>query len=192
MTGVPPWAGRAAALLLLVALIGLIAAVGILPVASYSARLEAEIEQNLDLVSRLERLTAAREDYEAQIEILNAERGEESVYLEGQSEGVAAANLQKLIGAVVDAHGGDLKSTQSLQARREGDFERVAVRIVLEATVTTLFEVLLDLETSTPYVFIESFDARTQRRRTNQDQPEEDPLLVVRFDLFGYLKGQAG
>jgi hypothetical protein len=193
MSRLSPWVGRLAALALLIAVVGGGAAVVIVPVVSYSARLDTQIEQNADLAARLEALTAAREDFEQQIEFLNSQRAEDSVYLPGRSDGVASANLQKLVRTVVDAQGGDLKSTQSLDSRREGDFERVTVRIVLEASTAALFGVLYDLETRIPYVFIENFDIRTQRRRSRkQEEAEEDPLLMVRFDLYGYLKGLAG
>ncbi len=191
MIALPKWVERAAAILLLVAMIGVVALVGVVPLFAYSARLSDDIEQNAALIARLEKLAAARGTYEAQVASFEKQRTDASVYLPGPSEGVAAADLQQLFTTIVDDRGGALRSTQSLPPESDGGVERIAVQFVLEASVAELADMLADLESRTPYIFVRNLEVQTRGSRRDTAEKKVEPSLLIRLDLYGYLEGSS-
>jgi Type II secretion system (T2SS), protein M subtype b len=74
----------------------------------------------------------------------------------------------------------------------EEGFRRISLRIQMTATTEELFKTLYALETGTPVLFVENLDIRSRytRRRTNQadlQMVQDAPLLIVGFDLSGYM-----
>ena len=193
MIAMPKWVERAAAVSLLVAVIGLVVLVVLVPLFAYSARLSDEIDQDAALIGRLEKLAAARGTYEAQVATLEEQRTDSTVYLPGPSEGVAGAGLQQLFTTIVDDRGGTLRSTQSLPPESDdGGVERIAVRFVLEASVAELANMLADLESRTPYVFVGDLDVQTKENGRDPAKKKIEQGLLIRLDLYGYLEGSAG
>lgn len=192
MIAVPKWVERAAAVSLLAGAIGIVVLVGVVPLFAYSARLSDEIDQSSALIGRLEKLAAARGAYEAQVADLENRRSDANVYLSGPSEGVAAADLQQLFTAIVDERGGTVRSTQSLPPKPDGDAVRIAVRFVLEASIADLADMLADLESRTPYVFVGDLDVQTRGNGKDSAEAKVEPGLLIRMDLYGYLEGSAG
>ena len=192
MIALPKWVERAAAVSLLVAVIGVVALVAVVPLFAYSARLSDEIDQDAALISRLEKLAAARGTYEAQVATLEQQRTDSTVYLQGPSEGVAGAGLQQLFTTIVDDRGGTLRSTQSLPPEsNDGGAKRIAVRFVLEASVAELADMLADLESRTPYIFVGDLDVQTKTGGRDTAKKTGEPSLLIRLDLYGYFEGAA-
>ena len=74
----------------------------------------------------------------------------------------------------------------------EQGFRRITLRIQMSATIEALFETIYALETGTPVLFVENLDihSRFVRRRSSQTDTQvapDAPLLVVAFDLSGYM-----
>ena len=48
---------------------------------------------------------------------------------------------------------------------------------------------LYELETGQPYLFVNELTVRQRRtRRRRRDEPEEEPVLDVSFEVFGYVR----
>jgi hypothetical protein len=186
MTLSPP-VSRAAAVALLVAVIGLIVFAGVAPLLAYSNRLNAELDETHGLIARFGAIAAAREAYEQQSDAFDAAEIEATVYLPGTSPGMAAASLQELVGQVADDQGADLKSTQALPGETEGEHERARIRVVLECTAAILAQLLVELESHVPLVFVSNLDIEPRQGRRGEEVTTE-PALLARFDLYGYRK----
>ena len=50
-----------------------------------------------------------------------------------------------------------------------------------------LQRVFYDLESATPFLFLDNVEIRSRPAR-RASGPEDDPILEVRFDLYGYMR----
>ncbi len=48
---------------------------------------------------------------------------------------------------------------------------------------------LYQLETGQPYLFVDQLTVRQQRMRRRSKEPEQEPVLDVSFEVFGYVRG---
>lgn len=144
---------------------------------------------NLEALERFRRLADSREELRRQLEQLQAQPASQEGYLSGESETLVAADLQNLVRGIVERHGGRLESTQILPAVPEGEFRRVTLRVRMAADTDALFRIFYDLESMLPYLFIDSLDVISRDRRARRGQTEtEDGVLVVNYDVFGYMR----
>jgi general secretion pathway protein M len=146
---------------------------------------ETSIEQAKELLQRYEALAEQRP--------LLADHLAKQQKRAGPSDALAAAQLQDRVKSVVEAAGGELRSTQILPATPlEGDlgFRRATLRVRFIVTIEGLETTLYELETGQPYLIIDDVTVRQERVRRRRDQPEKEPVLDVSLELFGYLREQ--
>jgi general secretion pathway protein M len=142
----------------------------------------------------LQRFLALAEQRQAMSDRLAAQQelaASAAGYLEGPSDALAAAQLQDRVKSVVEAAGGELRSTQILPAVPiEGDdgIRRAALRVQFAVTIAGLAETLYELESGQPYLLIDQLSVREQRaRRRRSDEPETEARLDISLELSGYL-----
>jgi general secretion pathway protein M len=109
-------------------------------------------------------------------------------FIAGANESIAAAELQNRIKTAVEAAKGELRSTQPLQGRDEGAFRRISIRGQIAVKLPALQRVLYDLESATPFLFLDNVEIRTQATYQINATDTDDPVLDVRFDLYGYMR----
>jgi general secretion pathway protein M len=182
-----------AAVLLLVAAIEAAYVLLVEPIAIGHREANQAIEEVNDQLSHFQRLAAMRPVLANQLDQLAAEQGSGTYYLSGGgTDALAAAGLQDRVSALVDGSGGSLRSIQPMSGVDEQGFRRITLRIQMTATIEALFETIYTLETGTPVLFVENLDihSRFTRRRNSQvgaQEAPEAPLLIVGFDLSGYM-----
>ena len=87
-----------------------------------------------------------------------------------------------------------MRSTQILPAKAiEGDagIRRAALRVQFAVTIAGLQETLYELESGQPYLFVDQLTVRQQRMRRRSAEAEQEPVLDVSFEVFGYVRGAA-
>lgn len=112
-------------------------------------------------------------------------------YLAGPSAALAAAQLQDRVKTVVESAGGELLSAQVLPAAQvEGNprVHRAALKVQFAVTIDGLATTLYELETGQPYLIVNALSIRQQPMRQLGDEPQPQPWLDVRLELFGYLR----
>jgi general secretion pathway protein M len=112
-------------------------------------------------------------------------------YLEGPSDALAAAQLQDRVRGVVEAAGGELRSTQIMPAEpvdASPGTRRATLRVQLMVAIDGLAEILYDLESGQPYVLIDELAVRSQRIRRLSGGPGGPPLLGVSLQLSGFVR----
>lgn len=174
------------ALLLAAPIIGVV-----LPLHDRLTRAQREAEELSSSLARYRRLAGERGDLARQLDLLTG-RGQQSggAYLRGGSDAVVAATLQNMVKAAVARGRGDLRSTQTLPESKEGGFRRIGVRAMLAADLAGVQAILQALEGGRPLLFVDSLDIRA---RAGPRQPDDtEPVLEVRFDVYGYLAGGDG
>lgn len=115
------------------------------------------------------------------------------IYLDGDTDALAAASLQEVVNATVEGSGGRLRSIQILPAKDDGKFRRISVRAQMSATIVQLARLLYAFEANKTYLFVDNLDVANRRARRRKDQAiEMDPTLIVRLDLSGYMRPEVG
>lgn len=188
MTNLPKWASRTAAVSILFVLLGAVYLFVVGPLVDAYRSADEAIELTGDQLAHYKNISKNYPALKAQLEKLSRRQAASGVYLAGDTDALAAAGLQEDVSATIEKNGGKLRSIQILPVTNDGDFKRVSVRVQLTATLGAFTQILYTLEAGKPVVFVDNLDVKNRRaRRTNKDQ-EQDPELVIRFDLFGYLR----
>lgn len=185
----PNWVGRLAAVSLLLMTVAAVYLLAIAPlVDSYRSNAEAIVDTR-DLLARFERQAAARSDLEDRLEALRELVARQGHYLDGATYAVAAASLQDNVKAIVETQGGEVQSIQTMPSNANDDTGRVAIRVQSLMVVESLLYTLHRLEAGAPYLFVDNLEiqGRLSRRARLGEQEDEEPELLVWFDLFGYL-----
>jgi general secretion pathway protein M len=189
-----PWVSRLTAVLLLIGTIGFLYLLVAEPILVDYRETDQAIGEVEGQLVHYQRLAAMRPVFARQLERLASEQATDGYYLNGGTDALAAAALQDQVSTLVDANGGALRSMQPLAGVDEQGFRRITVRVEMTATIEPLFETLYALETGMPVLFVENLDiqSRHARRRNSQATAtpiaaDDEPLLVVAFDLSGYM-----
>lgn len=187
MTDVPPIVGRLLALALMLGVVLLVVVVGVLPFVERARMTDEALEHNREMIARLSRSVANRGSYDTQIEVLLARINESGLYIRADTEPLAAAAVQEHLKRAVGLHGGELRSVQSLPSLIEDDLTRIGLRVVMTGALGSMIHVLYELESSEPFLFVDSLQIKstTRRRRRTAEPPVE--TLSIRFDVYGYL-----
>ncbi len=188
----PPWASRTAAVALLVAVLGALYLYAAVPLTAAYRDTDEEIARTEELLARYEQIAARRQAYQAQLDELSSRQTGTGVYLSGATDALAAAELQDRVKAMVEAHGGRLRSVQILPVKADGAFTRVSVRVQLSANTAAFHRLLYGLESEKPFIFVDNLDVRNRRAVRRSALKDLDPTLMIRFDLLGYLRPEIG
>lgn len=184
--------GRVAAIGLVAAIAG---AVYVTAVTMPLSRRDHNAEQIADLQAMLERyrgMAAETPRIRAAVEDLDRETEGNGSYLEGSTDALAAAWLVEQVKRGVQEHGGRVSAAQNLPTATADDLQKVSVRIQFIGVIETLQRVLHAVESGRPMLFIEGMEIRETARSQAGQERDGDPMLAVRLDVAGYLRGRAG
>ena len=124
----------------------------------------------------------------AELAALQKRQSSTGGFLQVANESVGAARLQERLKASVEAAKGDLRSTQSLPSRDEGKFRRITVRAQVSLDTPGVQRTLYDLESSSPFLFVDNVVIRNRSKPQDRGKVVQDPVLDVSFDLSGYMR----
>lgn len=162
------------------------------PVIAAYREVGREIEESQLLLQRYRSLASERPELSARLADLEQQAAKVGGYLKGPSDALAAAELQDYARAVIEGAGGSLRSTQILPVSATDSkvpVRRATLRIQLRIDIKGLQKLLYQLETGKPYLFVDQLTVRQQRRRRRSKEPEQEPVLNVSFEVFGYVRG---
>jgi general secretion pathway protein M len=176
---------RALALgLLLLALIAIIAVLAA-PLVLVHIHYDQKLESLNDRLTRYERVAASRGELIRRVEQMRALDGKR-FYLKNAGPAVAAGEIQELEKSLIEANGGRLASMQIQQPKDEGAFRRIAVNVQVLGSIDTIQRILLALERSEPFLFVDNLNVRSLSADATRDAATPEAGLVVQFDLIGY------
>jgi general secretion pathway protein M len=186
---ISPLLRKVVAVFLLIVVVILAWEVVVAPIAGEFSEHEQLTTQNADLIARYRALTETRSNLEKERDRLRQEVNSRSGLLAGNNPALIGAGLQDQIKNIVSAHGGKLQSAQILAPASEKEFTRVSVRVVMASEVPALQKILYDLETASPYLFVDDVDIRKRIvRRRQATRTEVEDQLTVRITVFGYAR----
>ncbi|HWL70898.1 MAG TPA: type II secretion system protein GspM [Geminicoccus sp.] len=172
MTGLvaTPAASRAAAVAILLALLGLAAAMILVPLWLIDRQHEelATIDQRVRAIHA----GLANQAQQAGSEAVPDVQGT----IEAQSPSLAGGIIQELTGNAVVVSGGELRSVELLPTREEERFVAVPIRVTFTGDSVMLREFLYRIETSSPVLLVERLDITAE-------QSPDDPSNVWQGDI---------
>lgn len=132
--------------------------------------------------------TAARAPaLEAELAELAEHEIDREGFLEDKSHALAAADLQRLLGSLVEETGGSLVSTQVLaDTGNEDVFPEITVKVHLLGNTAILQRLLYRFVSGEPVLVMDNL--LVQQRRHNDDRRGQDASqLEIRFDASAFI-----
>jgi general secretion pathway protein M len=104
------------------------------------------------------------------------------ITLPGGNQALAAAELQQRLQDAAKKNGVRIVSLRIRPPGTEGPMERIAVEARMQAETVGLRNLLFELETGTPYLFLDQLSIRSRTARRRRTSSES---LDVRLELHG-------
>lgn len=183
--GWAPEKRRKAALAFLVGALALFALLVALPMWLAHRHYDAALDDMDRRLSRYERLAAARPALERKLVAVRA-MDSRRYFLKASAASLSSAEMQERVRQFVEAAGGRIVSVQVGQPRDEGRFRQVSVTLQLNASTPVLRKILLALESSEPYVFVDSLVVRAQVPPGYKPPPGMEPEMFIQLDVSAY------
>jgi general secretion pathway protein M len=145
---------------------------------SWQARSDAasEFDTRSALLSQLEAHAANRNKAR-----LSGAAAPAAAFLAAPTQGLAGAQLQAYLQHVADSHHATIISSGMEATKHEDQPDSIRLQATLDADLASLQAFLYQLESGTPYVFVDSLNI--QIPGTNAQHAVEDPLLRVTLGL---------
>ena len=146
-----------------------------------SFQMRSDAVQNLaergELLSRLEARAKASNDARAR----SGAVAPAAAFLDAPTQGLAGAQLQAHLEQMAAVHHAVLISSSIEPAKREDPPDSIRLQVTLDVNLQALQTLLYQLESGTPYVFVESL--AVQVSGATSQRVAEDPLLRTSFGL---------
>ncbi|MCG6966792.1 MAG: type II secretion system protein M [Chromatiaceae bacterium] len=126
---------------------------------------------------------AKRPDVERALAGLQARTGVQRSYIQGQTLGLAGANLQQLTKGLIEDAGGTLISSQIVTPQAEPPLQMLVNKVRMRGTTENLLKLAHRVESGEPALFLDNLLVRSARR---QRRPVDE--LDIQFDLAGYMR----
>ncbi|TMH33116.1 MAG: hypothetical protein E6H66_12875, partial [Betaproteobacteria bacterium] len=174
----------AVGLLFVAVLIGL--AILLAPFLLLHRHYDVAMDSALDRLERYRRVAAQSTEYQKAFEALRAKNGRR-FYLKNTATNLAGAELQDLVRAAVENHGGRITTIQIAAPRDDGRFRQIGVNLQLFATTPNLQKILYAIETQQPYLVVENLTVRPLNAfRGFKPAPGAEPEVSVLLDVTAF------
>jgi general secretion pathway protein M len=183
--GLPPEQRRKAAFGFLAAAIVLLIVLVALPLWLAHRHYDEALEDIDRRLIRYERLAAARPELQQKLDAVRA-LGSRKYYLKASAASLSAAEIQERVRQFVEGNGGRLISVQVGQPKEDGRFRQVTVNVQANANILATRKILHALETSEPYVFVDSLMVRAQVPPGFKPAPGFEPEMFIQLDISGF------
>ncbi len=182
-------------ILALLVLLGMLVAVGsvtLLPVLKRSAEYDESIDSLEFRLQRYLRLAAQENPLKSKLTQLRSQRSTGEGLLDGESEAIAAANLQSQFKQWVQDAGGRLESTQILPGEASGVLDQIGIRAQFSGDIEALQQVLHSIEYGKTILVVDKIEVRAKRSRRRSRRPNQtnQGLLRVSLEISGYRARQ--
>jgi hypothetical protein len=148
-------------------------------------RKRVEVTEKLD---RYAQIAAKRPTVKSLIARLETRKAATGIYLDGNTDPLAAVDLQERINAHVKRTGGKVQSIQVLKTETGEGYRRVAISVRLTATMSALHRLIYAVEAKRPFLVIRNLDIRNKKRSAKKGDETEEPKLFIRFEVCGFRK----
>lgn len=175
----------------LVILLGTIVLIGfavVMPVAEMFAEQGDDIAQaRQDFVAYRAQI-AARPSLASELESLDRQGLLKNALLPGNNAALAAAGMQDVVKRLIERHAGQVRSAQALETSASAGLEKVVVQFEVTVPLGSLKAVTYELETSTPYLFLDAVEIRPEIYAEDATATPRD--VHVQWTVHGYRRAE--
>jgi general secretion pathway protein M len=176
----------------------LLAAVAIMMMAAVTpymqlGQVEETLEQNQrELLGLRNQISQEGELRKENLSLAAVDESASRLLLEGETTGIAGANLQKLLSGLVAEHGGAASSIQILPPKDDGNLVRISMSLSISVNIDGLRDILHALETGAPLLFIDDVGVRSDMDSFGAADVHFMGPLDVTLQVSGYASGHKG
>ena len=164
-------------------LLGGMAALPFLRLSTLEQTIADNQAELLKLRKEIAREGALRKEYS---ELTASGQDAKLLLLEGETTGIAGANLQKRMSGLVLAYGGQASSFQILPPKEEGNLMRIPMSLSISVGIDGLRDIIHGLETGVPLIFIDDITIRTDEADFRAPDPHHLGPLDVTLQVSGF------
>ncbi|MGD2084329.1 MAG: type II secretion system protein GspM [Chromatiales bacterium] len=162
------------------------------PLARYHSTLGSEIERDYRTLAKLRAINALRGATAEQSKEIREQLFGSYLFSDVSSADDLALEIRKLIDGLAAQYELRLNSVEGVSPRRDGELVHAGVRIRATASTSALHEILRELESHRPLIFIERLSLSPTRSgySTARAQARARPVpqtLVVDMEVSGYF-----
>jgi len=176
---------RHLAIAILVVALSLLFSATVLPIWSANSARQENIQDLQQRLYRLQHMADEGVSLRPRLEQMKREKLNNGHYLKGNTETIAAAELQRLVKAISSRNHVGVASTQILPATKESDFIRVAVKVRVRGSMQGLVESFYDIESDRTFLFLDKLSLRDASRQSAQAVTAAKPI-DAEFELAAY------
>jgi hypothetical protein len=151
---------------------------------AYRAR-EAYLQEMAERTARLQRGAAEIPALRDAVADLRSRTDLRELTLPGNTDPIAAANLQALIARLAGAAGSGIITTEILPAQVQAPFRRIAIRVALSGELPAIASLLRAIDEARPALFVDRFEFRAGAGGQASTEPRGTPLAVT-LDIYGF------
>ena len=156
-------------------------------------QVEETLEQNQhELLGLRKQISQEGELRKENLSLAAADESANRLLLEGETTGIAGANLQKLLSGLVAEHGGAASSIQILPPKGDGNLVRISMSLSISVHIDGLRDILHALETGAPLLFIDDVGVRSDTNDFGAADAHFMGPLDVTLQVSGYASGHEG
>lgn len=175
--------GRLLALILVLAVLGSLYLLVVVPLVDFYAERAATLERREMLAPRLNALAGELPALRTRLAALHAQAQTRQVTLDGSSDAIASANLESRIEALAVSSGATIGSTEALPAETRGPYRRIGLRVILSGTYETVVKLIAALEETNPPLVIDDVQLHGVLRRAGLPGPQ---TINGTLDVYGF------
>ena len=156
-------------------------------------QVEETLEQNQhELLGLRSQISQEGELRKENLSLAAVDESASRLLLEGETTGIAGANLQKLLSGLVAEHGGAASSIQILPPKDDGNLVRISMSLSISVNIDGLRDILHALETGAPLLFIDDVGVRSDMDSFGAADRHFMGPLDVTLQVSGYASGREG
>ena len=170
--------------ILIVALLSIFSAT-VLPIWFANSARQENIQVQQQRLYRLQHMADEGLSLRPRLEQMKREKINNGHYLQGNTETIAAAELQRLVKTITSRYHVNVASTQILPTTGESDFIRIALKVRVRGSMQGLVESFYDIESDRTFLFLDKLSLRDASRRRVQSVTAAKPI-DAEFEIAAY------
>lgn len=128
-------------------------------------------------------LIARRPELEARVAALDAADSDTAVLFSGETASIAGAALATRIRTIIEAAGGEIRSSRTRQPTEELELTRVEVNLLAQIPFAALTGVLTEIELGKPSIFLDEVSIRSAQ---NPRSSQASDMVDLQVNAQGY------
>jgi hypothetical protein len=161
------------------------------PILTAHREMASKIEVSRGLLNRYRALSAGQVQLAGRVEAVERTATYAGAYVRERSDAVAAATLREHVQDIVQRAGGELHASQVLPVepvKEEVGVRRVSLNLQLAIEIGRLQDLIYDLETAAPFVFIRKVTIAIIGEPGHGGDAGADPTVDVKLQVYGFAQ----